>query len=71
MATFLKILLITCLFFLFFTFQATAQTPLEAGQIINSLNENNIRLEEQNKILLSTNSDIRNSYYWALSDLVN
>jgi hypothetical protein len=31
------------------------------------LKENIIRLEEQNKILLSTNSDIRSSYYWALS----
>lgn len=35
--------------------------------IISQLKEKNIRLEEQNKILISSASDLRASYYWSLS----
>ncbi|RLC96171.1 MAG: hypothetical protein DRI46_14065 [Chloroflexi bacterium] len=52
-------------------------SPLEAKDVqsiennnldatLSVLKEKNIRLEEQNKILIHTSTELRNSYYWAL-----
>lgn len=52
--------------FQLFPLQASAEEVKKAEIIVTELKEYTIRLEEQNKILLSANIDIRNSYYWAL-----
>ena len=67
MSIFRTLIILTIMILQFSSFQVIAQTDVKKDNITVILKENIIRLEEQNKILLSTNSDIRSSYYWALS----
>ncbi|MGD6734890.1 hypothetical protein ACP5PY_00340 [Photobacterium leiognathi subsp. mandapamensis] len=61
-----KLVLVIYLCLQVVSFQAIAQTESESTQAISDLRVQIIRLEEQNKILITSNNDIRSSYYWAL-----
>ena len=66
MSIFRTLIILTSIILQFSSFQVVAQTDLKQDNITIILKENIIRLEEQNKILLSTTSDMRSSYHWAL-----